>query len=69
VAEAKAAIAKRLQVISQSEDHHAECQAIEDALRALRVLKQELQSTPAPRPYSSPDKSFFGGKWRQGQCV
>jgi hypothetical protein len=42
VAEAEAAIAKRLQAISQSADHHAECQAIEDALRSLRLLKQEL---------------------------
>jgi len=39
---AEAAIAKRLQAISQSEDHHAECQGIEDALRALGVFKQEL---------------------------
>jgi hypothetical protein len=42
VAEAEAAIAKRLRAISQSADHHAESQAIADALRALRVLKQEL---------------------------
>jgi hypothetical protein len=42
VAEAEAAIAKRFQAISQSADHHAELQAIEDALEALRVVKREL---------------------------
>ncbi len=42
VADAEAAIAKRLQTISMGADHRAESHAIEDALAALRILKQEL---------------------------
>jgi len=39
VAASETAILSRLQMISQSPDHQAERQAIEDALTALRVLK------------------------------
>jgi len=38
---AETAIFNRLQTISQSSDHQAERQAIEDALAALRVLKRD----------------------------
>jgi hypothetical protein len=41
VATAETAIFNRLQLISQSSDHRAERQAIEDALAALRVLKRD----------------------------
>ena len=40
VAAAETSIYKRLQAISQSVDHRAEYQAIEDALGALHVLKR-----------------------------
>jgi hypothetical protein len=40
VAEAESAINKRLQAISQGSDHHAEHQAIQDALATLRMLKR-----------------------------
>ena len=46
VAAAEAAIFNRLQAISQSSDHRAEHQAIEDALAALRVLKRENLGFP-----------------------
>jgi len=41
VAASETAIFNRLQTISQSSDHQAERQAIEDALAALRVLKRD----------------------------
>jgi hypothetical protein len=40
------AIFNRLQAISESSDHQAERQAIEDALTALRVLKRESLGFP-----------------------
>jgi hypothetical protein len=40
------AIFNRLQVISQSSDHQAERQTIEDALTALRFLKRENLGFP-----------------------
>jgi len=43
---AETAIFNRLQTISQSSDHRAEHQAIEDALAALRVLKRENLGFP-----------------------
>jgi hypothetical protein len=43
---AETAIFNRLQAISQSSDHRAEHQAIEDALAALRVLKRENLGFP-----------------------
>jgi hypothetical protein len=43
---AETAIYKRLQAISQSVDHRAEHQAIEDALGALRVLKRDSLGFP-----------------------
>jgi len=46
VAASETAIFNRLQVISQSSDHQAERQAIEDALAALRVLKRENLGFP-----------------------
>ena len=46
VAASETAIFNRLQAISQSSDHHAERQAIEDALTALRVLKRENLGFP-----------------------
>jgi hypothetical protein len=46
VAASETAIFNRLQAISQSSDHHAERQAIEDALTALRVLKRESLGFP-----------------------
>jgi hypothetical protein len=46
VAAAEAAIFNRLQAISQSFDHQAERQAIEDALTALRVLKRDELGFP-----------------------
>ena len=46
VAAAEAAIFNRLQAISQSTDHQAERQSIEDALAALRVLKRENLGFP-----------------------
>ena len=46
VAAAETAIFNRLQTISQSSDHRAEHQAIEDALAALRVLKRENLGFP-----------------------
>jgi hypothetical protein len=38
---AQAAICKRLQAISGDSNHHAERQAIEDALAFIRVLKRD----------------------------
>jgi MoxR-like ATPase len=46
VAASETAIFNRLQAISQSSDHHAERQAIKDALTALRVLKRESLGFP-----------------------
>jgi hypothetical protein len=46
VAASETAILSRLQMISQSLDHQAERQAIEDALTALRVLKKETPEFP-----------------------
>ena len=46
IAAAETAIFNRLQVISQSSDHQAERQAIEDALAALRVLKRDELGFP-----------------------
>ncbi len=46
VAAAETSIFNRLQVMSQSSDHQAERQAIEDALAALRVLKRENLGFP-----------------------
>jgi chemotaxis regulatin CheY-phosphate phosphatase CheZ len=46
VASAEAAIFKRLQAISQSTDHQAERQAIEDALASLRFLKRNSLDFP-----------------------
>jgi hypothetical protein len=62
VAEAEAAIAERLWAISQSADHHPEYQAIEDALRALRVLKHELLEHTGPKVRTQP--VLGGRKWR-----
>jgi hypothetical protein len=44
IAAAKTAISNRLHAISASSDHHAERQAMEDALASLRVLKREKLS-------------------------
>jgi hypothetical protein len=41
IAAAESAIATRLQSIAGNTNHHAERQAIEDALSSLRVLKRE----------------------------
>jgi hypothetical protein len=46
VGEAEVAIFNRLQAISQSSDHEAERQALEDALSNLRVLKRESLGFP-----------------------
>ena len=46
LAAAETAIFNRLQTISQSSDHQAERQAIEDALAGLRVLMREKLSFP-----------------------
>ena len=46
VATAETSIYKRLQAISQSVDRRAENEAIEDALGALRVLKQDILGFP-----------------------
>ena len=46
VAATEAAIFNRLQAISQSSDHRAERQAIEDALGSLRVLKRDSLGFP-----------------------
>jgi hypothetical protein len=46
VAAAETSIYKRLQAISQSVDHRAEYQPIEDALGALRVLKRDSLGFP-----------------------
>jgi len=43
---AETAIYKRLQQISQSSDHFAERQVIEDALNSLRVLKRDELGFP-----------------------
>ncbi len=43
---AETAIFNRLQVISGSNDSHAERQAIEDALAGLRVLKRDSLGFP-----------------------
>jgi len=65
VAEAEAAIAERLQAISRSGDQHAEYQAIEDALRALRVLKHELLEHTGAKAVLSRGQIVLGGrKWR-----
>ena len=42
IANAESAIFKRLQAISQIQDHMAERHAIQDALAGLRVLKTEI---------------------------
>ena len=46
VMEAEAAIFNRHQAISHNSDAHAERQAIEDALAALRVLKRDNLGFP-----------------------
>lgn len=46
VAAVEAAIFNRLQVISQSANHHSEREAIENALACLRVLKRESLGFP-----------------------
>jgi hypothetical protein len=46
VASAETAIFKQLQAMSQSSAHHAERQAIEDALASLRVLKRDSLGFP-----------------------
>jgi len=46
VGAAETAIFNRLQTISQSSDHRAEHQAIEDSLAALRVLKRDELGFP-----------------------
>ncbi len=46
VTAAEAAIYQRLQAISQTSDHQAERQAIEDAMAALRLLMKEKLDFP-----------------------
>jgi hypothetical protein len=46
VAEAETAIFGRLQQLSRAQDGHAEREAIEDAIRALRVIKRERLDFP-----------------------
>jgi hypothetical protein len=46
VTAAENAIYKRLQQISQSSDHQAERQAIEDAVAGLRILKRDSLGFP-----------------------
>jgi len=46
VAAAESAIFNRIQVISQSSDHQAERQTIDDALAALRILKRDELGFP-----------------------
>jgi hypothetical protein len=46
VAEAETAIFGRLQQLSRTQDGHAERQAIEDAIRALRVIKRDRLNFP-----------------------
>jgi hypothetical protein len=46
VKEAETAIFNRLQVLSGSNDSHAERQAIEDALAGLRVVKRDNLGFP-----------------------
>ena len=46
VTHAENAIFNRLQSLTGKADHHAERQAIEDALNALRVLKREALDFP-----------------------
>jgi hypothetical protein len=43
---AETAIFKRLQAISQNPDYRTECEAIEDALASLRVLKRDELGFP-----------------------
>ena len=46
VTDAEDAIFNRLQSLAGNTDHHAERYAVEDALRALRVLKRERLDFP-----------------------
>ena len=46
VAEAEMAIFGRLQQLSRTQDAHAERQEIEDAIRALRVIKRDRLNFP-----------------------
>jgi hypothetical protein len=46
VAAAETSIYNRLQQISQSSDHQAERQAIEDAVAGLRILKRDSLGFP-----------------------
>jgi len=46
VAEAEVAIFERLQQLSQIQDEHGEHQAIQDAIRALRVIKRDRLNFP-----------------------
>jgi hypothetical protein len=46
VAEAEVAIFKRLQQLNRSQDGHVEREAIEDAIRALRVIKRYRLNFP-----------------------
>jgi hypothetical protein len=43
---AEAAIFKRLQQLSNNDNHHAERQVIEDALASLRVMQREVLGFP-----------------------
>ena len=43
---AEAAIFKRLQQLSNSDNHHTERQVIEDALASLRVMQREVLGFP-----------------------
>lgn len=46
IAAAETAISNRLRAIAGSLSHHAERQAIDDALSSLRVLKRDSSSSP-----------------------
>jgi len=46
VEEAEGAIFERLQALSDAQDGHAERQAIQDAIRALRVIKRDRLNFP-----------------------
>lgn len=43
---AEAAVFKRLQQLSNNDNHHAERQVIEDALASLRVMQREVLGFP-----------------------
>jgi hypothetical protein len=52
IAEAEVAIFERLQQLSQSQDGHGEHQPIQDAIRALRVIKRDNLAFPDWEPGS-----------------